>query len=90
MRLVPIGERIVLKPVAAEEKTKSGLYLPKSEDKKQGTVVEVGNLKDGSLMPLKKGDRVIYGGYSHEEYEHDGEKYIIVEFKDIIAKVEGA
>ena len=88
MKLIPMGERVVLKPVEAEEKTKSGLYLPKSEDKKQGIVVEVGSLKDGSLIPLKKGDKVIYGGYSSEEYEMNGEKLLIIEFKDVIAKLE--
>jgi len=88
MRLIPLGERVVLKQIPAEEKTKSGIYLPKSEDKKEGLVVEVGTLKDGSLIPLKKGDKVIYGGYSSEEYEVDGEKLLIVDFKDILARVE--
>ncbi len=88
MRLIPIGERIILKPVEGEEKTKSGLYLPKSDDKKQGLVVEVGNMKDGSLIPLKKGDKVIYGGYSSEEYEVNGEKLLIIEYKDVLARLE--
>ena len=88
MKLIPIGERIVLRPAETEERTKSGIYLPKSEDKKQGIVVEVGTLKDGSLIPLKKGDKVIYGGYSSEEYEMNGEKLLIIEFKDVIAKME--
>lgn len=87
MRLIPIGERVVLKKIEKEERTKSGIYLPKSDDKKEGLVVEVGSLKDGSLIPLKKGDKVIYGGYSSEEYEVKGEKLLIVEFKDILAKI---
>jgi chaperonin GroES len=89
MKLRPIGERIILKPVEAEEKTKSGLYIPKSaEEKKQGIVQEVGTLKDGALIPLKKGDKIIYGGYSSEELELGGEKFLIIEFKDVLAKVE--
>ena len=88
MKLIPLGERIILKPIEQEERTKSGIYLPKSEDKKQGQVVEVGTLKDGSLIPLKKGDKVIYGGYSSEEYEVNGEKLLIVDYKDILARVE--
>lgn len=88
MKLIPIGERIVLKPVEAEERTKSGIYLPKSEEKKQGIVVEVGSLKDGSLIPLKKGDRILYGGYSNEEFEMNGEKFLIVELKDVLARLE--
>lgn len=90
MRLKPIGERVILKPIEQEEKTKSGIYLPKSEDKKQGIVVETGTLKDGSLIPLQKGDKVLYTGYSNEEIELNNEKFIVVEFKDILAKLEGA
>ena len=90
MRIKPIGERVVIRPLeATEEKTKSGLYLPKSsEEKKQGIVVEVGTLKDGYPIPLKNGDRILYGGYSSEEIEIDGKKHLIVEFKDVIAKLE--
>ena len=89
MKLIPIGERIVLKPLEKEEKTKSGIYLPKSEDKKEGIVEAVGTLKDGSLIPLQKGDKIIYSGYSSEEYEVEGQKYLIIEFKDVVAKIEG-
>ena len=89
MKLKPIGERIVLKQIEhSEERTKSGLYLPKSDEKKQGEVVEVGTFKEGQSLPLKKGDKVIYGGYSSEEFDIDGKKHLIVEFKDILAVVE--
>ena len=89
MKLIPIGERVVLKPLEnSEERTSSGIYLPKSEDKKQGIVVEIGTLKDGSLIPLKKGDKGLYGGYSSEEFENNGEKLLIIEFKDIVARLE--
>ncbi|MGYP001566143916 len=89
MRLKPIGERIILKHIEGESKTKSGLYLPKSaEEKKQGEVVEVGMMKDGSMFPLKRGDRIIYGGYSSEEIEVDGQKYLIIEMKDVLARIE--
>jgi len=88
MRLIPIGERIILRPVKTEERTKSGIYLPKSDDRKEGVVVEVGTLKDGSLIPLKKGDKVIYGGYSSEDHEISGEKLLIVDFKDVLARIE--
>jgi len=88
MRLTPLGERVVLKPIEGEEKTKSGIYLPKSEEKKEGIVVEVGMMKDGRLIPLKRGDRVIYGGFSSEEFEIEGEKNLIIEYKDILARIE--
>ncbi len=89
MKIIPIGERVILKPVKAEERTKSGIYLPKgSEEKKQGIVHDVGTLKDGSRIPLHQGDKVIYGGYGSEEIEINNEKFLIIEFKDIIAKIE--
>ncbi len=89
MRLKPIGERVVLKQVeGGEEKTKSGIYLPKPEDKKEGIIIEVGTYKDGKPLPLNKGDKVLYGGYNSDEFEIHGEKHLIIEFKDILAKVE--
>ncbi len=88
MNLKPIGERVVLKSVEAEERTKSGIYLPKSDEKKQGVIVEVGELKEGKQFPVGVGDKVIYGGYSSEEFEIEGEKYLIVELKDILARIE--
>jgi chaperonin GroES len=84
MKIKPVGERVILKTIPSEEKTKSGIYIPKSEDKKQGIVEEVGQIKDDK-SGLKKGDRVLYAGYSSEEFEFEGEKFLIVEYKDIIA-----
>lgn len=91
MNIIPLGERVLIKQAkSAEERTKGGLYLPKSaNEKKEGEVVAVGSTKDNFALPLKKGDRVIYGGFSSEELEIDGEKHLIVEFKDIVAKIEG-
>lgn len=90
MALKPIGERVLLKPLKYEEKTKSGIYLPKeaSKDKKEGEVVEVGTDKEGRALPLNKGDKVFYGGYSSEEFEMNGETFLIIEFKDILARIE--
>ncbi len=90
MNIKPIGERVLLKPKKEEEKTKGGIYIPESakENKKEGEVLAVGTLKDGKEIPLKKGDRVLYGGYSSDEFEIDNEKFIIVEYKDILGKFE--
>ncbi len=88
MKIKPIGERVVLKPIPKEEKTKSGIYLPKSEDKKEGIVESAGTFKDGKELPLKKGDHIMYSGYSQEEIEFNGEKYLIIDFKDVVAKLE--
>jgi len=90
MNIKPIGERVLIKPAQEEEKTKGGIYIPESakEEKKEGEVIAVGTTKDGKDLPLKKGDRILYGGYSSDEFEIDGEKYIILDFKDVLAKIE--
>ncbi|WP_298666405.1 co-chaperone GroES [uncultured Methanofollis sp.] len=89
-KIQPIGERVLIKQERSEEKTKSGIYLPDSaqEKRKEGTVVSVGTFEDGRPLPIAAGDHVIYGGYSAEEIEIDGEKHLFVEWKDILAKVE--
>jgi chaperonin GroES len=90
MKIKPIGKRVLIKPVKEEERTKSGIYIPESakEKKKQGIVVEVGTVDDKEF-PIKNGDLILYSGYSSEELEFDGEKYLILESKDVIAKIEG-
>ena len=90
MAIKPIGERVLLKPIQTEEKTKSGIYLPKGtdKDKKEGIVEDVGTDKDNKPLMLKKGDRVLYGGYSNEEFEINNETFIFVDFKDILARIE--
>ena len=90
MKIQPLGERVLLKmEKPKEERTKSGIYLPASDDeKKMGIVVEVGVHSDGKPLNLKAGEKVLYTGYSHEDIEIDNEKYVIVNFSDIVAKVE--
>lgn len=89
MNVKPIGERVLLRQIKKAEKTSGGLYIPESakEEKKEGDVIAAGTDKDGKDLPLQKGDRVIYGGYSSDEIEIDGEKYLFVEYKDIMAKI---
>ena len=94
MKMKPLGDRIVLKQVETEEKTKSGIILPDSakEKSQEALVVAVGPGKavDGRLTPMqvKEGDKVIYSEYAGTEVELDDEKYIIVGQDDIIAIVE--
>jgi chaperonin GroES len=85
----PIGERVLLKHQKKEEVTKGGIYIPDSarQEKKEGIVTAVGTFEDGKELPLKEGDHVIYGGYQSDEIEIDGENYIFVDFKDIMATV---
>ncbi len=89
MAITPIGERVILTPKQGEEKTKTGIYLPKAEDKKEGIITAVGTRKDGGPLPLTVGDHVVYSGYSNEEIELEGKKYVVVDFKDVIAKIGG-
>ncbi len=92
MNITPMGERVLLEITKKEERTAGGIYIPESaqNDKKEGVVAAAGTFKDGKELPLKKGDKVIYGGYSSEELEVEGKKYLIIEFKDIVAKIGGA
>jgi chaperonin GroES len=87
MTITPVGERVVLQPEEKKEKTKGGIYIPEAakEERKAGTIISVGSYKDGKELPLKSGDRVLYGGYSAETVTVDGKEYVFVEFKDILA-----
>jgi len=90
MKIKPIGERILVRPIKTEEKTKGGIYIPEGakEEKKEAIVEDIGTLKNGNAIPLKKGDRILYGGYSADEFEINSEKYLIIDFKDVLAKLE--
>lgn len=87
MKLVPLGDRVVLKPLAAEETTKSGIILPgqNKEKPQQAEVVAVGPGTEEVKMEVKKGDEVIYSKYSGNEVKIDDQDYIIVKQNDILA-----
>ncbi|MBO6108427.1 MAG: co-chaperone GroES [Eubacterium sp.] len=93
MKLVPLADRVVLKQLDAEEKTKSGIVLPGSAQEKpqQAEIVAVGpgGVVDGKevKMEVKKGDQVIYSRYSGTDVKLDGEEYVIVRQSDILAVV---
>ena len=94
MKLVPLGDRIVLKQLEAEETTKSGIVLPgqNKEKPQQAEVIAVGpgGVIDGKevKMEVKAGDKVIYSKYSGTEVEIEDDKYVIVKQNDILAVVE--
>ena len=93
MKLVPLGDRVVLKQLEAEETTKSGSVLPgrAQEKPQQAEVIAVGpgGVVDGKevKMEVTVGDKVIYSKYSGTEVKLDGEEYIIVKQSDILAIV---
>lgn len=89
----PIGDRVVVKPEAAEEKTSSGLYIPDTAKEKpqRGTVIAVGpgRFENGNKidMTVQEGDTVLYGKYSGTEIALDGEDYLIVRESDILGVI---
>ena len=92
MNLKPVGDRVIIKQDEAGETTSSGLYIAtESKEKPQsGTDLAVGEGKldkDGNMvpMPVKEGDRVVYGKYSGTEIEVDGETVLIMRADDIFA-----
>jgi len=93
MKLVPLGDRVVLKQLEAEETTKSGIVLPGKSQKKpqEATVIAVGpgGVVDGKevTMLVKEGDSVIYSKYAGTSVKFDGEEYVIVKQNDILAIV---
>ena len=94
MALKPLADRIVVKPLDPEEKTKSGLVLPDTAKEKpqEGKVISVGSgrlLEDGTVKKLevKSGDKVLYGKYSGTEVKVDGEDYLILREEDVLAVV---
>ena len=93
MKLVPLGDRVVLKQLVAEETTKSGIVLPgqNKEKPQQAEVVAVGpgGMVDGKevTMLVSVGDKVIYSKYAGTEVELDGEEYLVVKQNDILAVI---
>ncbi|NLG85897.1 MAG: co-chaperone GroES [Firmicutes bacterium] len=93
--LKPLGDRVVVKTITAEERTKGGIVLPDTAKEKpqEGEVIAVGPgriLDNGErLAPeVKVGDRVIYAKYGGTEVKLDDEEYLILRESDILAKVE--
>ena len=82
----PIGDRVVIKPAPAEEKTKGGIIIPDTAKEKpqRGEVVAVGPGKDGNLMTVQVGDIVLYGKYAGQEINFDGDDYMIMREDDIL------
>ena len=94
MKIKPLNDRILVKRLEAEDKTKGGIIIPDTAKEKpqEAEVIAVGKGKlddDGKLIPLevKKGDRVLIGKYSGTEVTIDGEEHIILREEEILAKL---
>ncbi|MBP2644940.1 MAG: groS [Firmicutes bacterium] len=91
----PLGDRVVIQPLAREEVTKSGIVLPDTAKEKpqEGKVVAVGTgkvLDNGQrvAVDVKAGDKVIFSKYSGTEVKIDGQDYLILSERDVLAIVE--
>ena len=94
MNLRPLGDRVVVKPVEREERTKSGIVLPDTAKEKpqEGIVEAVGTgrlLDNGTKVPmeLKVGDKILYAKYAGNEFKVDEIEYLIISEKDVLAIV---
>jgi chaperonin GroES len=92
MKFKPLHDRVLVKRIEQEEKTKGGIIIPDTAKEKpqEGKVVAVGKGKiteDGKLQPLdvKKGDRVLFNKYSGTEVNVDGEEHLIIREEDVLA-----
>ncbi len=93
MNLKPIGERVVIKKLEAEKKTQSGIVLPESAQEKPqyAEVVAISSdiLNDNDKKDsLKEGEKVIYSQYAGTDVKIEGENYVVLAYKDILAVVE--
>jgi chaperonin GroES len=95
-RIRPLADRVVIKPTAREEKTKSGIYLPDTASKErpmEGTILAVGDGRlddNGKRVPMnvKAGDKVLFAKYSGTEYKVDDVEYLILSEKDILGIIQ--
>ena len=95
MKIRPLHDRIIIKRVAEEEKTKGGIIIPDTAKEKpqEGKVIAVGKgkiLEDGTVQKLdvKAGDRVLFGKYSGSEVQLDGEEHLIIREEDVLGVIE--
>ena len=95
-KIRPLQDRLIVKRVPEEEKTKGGIIIPDTAKEKplEGKVIAVGNgrvLEDGKVRPLdvKAGDKVLFGKYAGTEVKIDGEEHVILKEDDVVGIVEG-
>jgi chaperonin GroES len=96
MKLVAIGEKVIVERLEAEEKTKGGIVLPDTakEKPKEGRILAIGEgrlLDNGKRAKpaVKVGDRIIFASYAGSEIKLEGKEYLIMNEEDILAVVEG-
>ncbi|MHB8416892.1 MAG: co-chaperone GroES [Myxococcales bacterium] len=95
MKIRPLQDRLIVKRVAEEEKTKGGIIIPDTAKEKplEGKVIAVGNgkvLEDGKVRPLdiRAGDRILFGKYAGTEVKIEGEDHLILREEDVLGVIE--
>jgi chaperonin GroES len=95
-KIRPLQDRLIVKRVQEEEKTKGGIIIPDTAKEKpiEGKVIAAGNgkvLEDGKVRPLdvKAGDRILFSKYAGTEIKIDGEEHLIMREEDILGVIEG-
>jgi len=88
MRIKPLGDRVLIKPITEEKRTEGGLVLPDTSKEKpqKAEVIAIGKLED---VDLNVGDRVIFSKYAGTEIKIDAEDYILIDSGDILGLIEG-
>jgi chaperonin GroES len=89
-KVQPLGDRVLVKPIVAEETTKGGIVLPDTVDKEkkaEGEILAIGEGEKIKALNLKVGDKVIFGKYSGDEIELDKEEYKFLKDEDILAVI---
>ena len=96
MKIRPLQDRVIVKRLEEEEKTKGGIIIPDTAKEKpqEGKIIAVGKGKmtdDGKVIPLdvKVGDRILFGKYSGTEIKIEGEEHLIMREEDILGVIEG-
>ena len=86
-KIQPLADRVLIKPVAAEEKTIGGIIIPDSAKEKplRGEVIAVGEGTKDEKMILKEGDIILYGKYAGTELEYESDKFLIMRQSDVLA-----
>ncbi len=89
LNIRPLGDRVVVEPARAEEKTASGIIIPDTAKEKpnQGTVVAVSEGDKDNVLTVKAGDKILYGKYAGTEIEVEGNDYLIMSEADILAVI---
>lgn len=89
VKIKPLADRVLVEPMAAEQKTASGIIIPDSAKEKpqKGTVKATGNGTKDEAMELKAGDVVLYGKYAGTEITIDGKDYLIMRQNDVLAVI---